>query len=169
MLAVAYAQRDTDYSNILWETLIQYCLEGGESKTVEYEEGKIDGTLFGSLLEVAALCGADLALLVTSIPQGMNIEGLRPRLVAAVADYRMKLKMHEASTETCREDRLRLLQEVEHRSRRGMRQIKPSNILGISDSQGSIKSSAIDSSDQIKRRPIERPSRYRLSIRLPMR
>jgi len=169
MLAVAYAQRNTEYSNILWETLIKYCLEGEESKMTEYEEGKIDGTLFGSLLEVAALCGADLALLVTSIPQGMKIEGLRPRLVAAVGDYRMKLKIHEASLETCSEDRMSLLREVGHRSRRGMRQRQPTNSLVIPPSQNSTKSSNSDPSDQAKRRPIERPNRYRLSVRLPMR
>lgn len=172
MLAAAYAQRNNECAQILWETLIEYCLSGGEPcGDQEMEPSKVDGTLFGSLLEAAALCGADLALLVTSIPEGMNIEGLRPRLVAAVADYRMKLTMHEAAAEICVSDRISLLRELGHRSRRGLRQSNSPVSAGKSYSE-QIVDSQLMLGDQPKkplRRPVERPSRYRLSVRLPMR
>jgi hypothetical protein len=174
MLAAAYAQRSGEHATVLWETLIQYCLAG---EPEEIEESKVDGTLFGSLLEAAALCGADLALLVTSIPQGLNIEGLRPRLVAAVADYRMKLTMHEAAADICMKDRISLLRELGHRSRRGVRQCNTSATLDYTAAE-TTKPADLSSvgNDQTKeslketlRRPTERPSRYRLSVRLPMR
>lgn len=172
MLAAAYAQRNNEHAQALWETLIEYCLAGGEPYgDEEMESSKVDGTLFGSLLEAAALCGADLALLVTSIPEGMNIEGLRPRLVAAVADYRMKLTMHEAAADICVSDRISLLRELGHRSRRGLRQCNSPVNTGNSNSEQIVHPQFM-SGDQTKkplRRPVERPSRYRLSVRLPMR
>ncbi|CAB9522683.1 associated protein 41 homolog [Seminavis robusta] len=109
VLAVSFSQRTTKYSSRLWKALIDYCLT---------HEG---GRLFGSLLEAAALSGADLAKLVKRIPTGMAIEGLRPRLVAAVADYRLKLKLHEAASEGATQEMISILQELSHRSRRGTR------------------------------------------------
>jgi len=122
------------------------------------------------LLEAAALVGADLAVLVTRIPQRMNIEGLRPRLVAAVADYRMKLSMHESAADTCRSDRVSLLRELGHRSRRGMRQSGASfspSILFPSLVTREIGLTATGKKDM--RHPVQRPSRYRLAVRLPIR
>ena len=109
VLAVSYAQRTISHSNVLWNTLIDYCLT--------HESGR----LFGSLLEAAALSGADLANLVAKVPHGMAIEGLRPRLVAAVTDYRLKLKMHETASQGARQEMISILQELGHRSRRGTR------------------------------------------------
>lgn len=103
------------YSSVLWEVLLDYCLSNTERTNQK------DGALFGSLLEAAALSGADLANLVTQIPPGMAIEGLRPRLVAAVADYRLKLQMHQASSTIATTEKKDLLAEVAHRSRRGFR------------------------------------------------
>ena len=114
VLAVAYAQRQRQHSAVLWEKLISYCL------STDVAKGR-DGLLFGSLLEAAALSGADLARLVAKIPPGMVVEGLRPRLVAAVADYRLKLNIHEAAVTVATVDRNVLQREVTHRSRRGVR------------------------------------------------
>lgn len=170
MLAAAYAQRDNAHAAILWEMLIEHCMAGsGPSETIDGEDGKVDGTMFGSLLEAAALCGADVALLVSSIPEGMNIEGLRPRLVAAVADYRMKLTMHEAAADICRKDRIGLLRELGHRSRRGLRQNRIPSSLEYSISEACQVSQSGEQQNDGLRRPLERPSRYRLSVRLPMR
>jgi hypothetical protein len=171
-LAAAYAQRNKDYATSLWETLIEYCLKGGEpGELKQFEEQGADGALFGSLLEAAALNGADLALLVTSIPQGMNIEGLRPRLVAAVADYRMKLKLHEAATDICKDDRVSLLRELGHRSRRGIRHVMPSNSWMETQVGKEEKTNSIDSTmpRSVVRHPVERPSRHRLTVQLPLR
>lgn len=114
VLAVAYAQRQRQHSAVLWEKLISYCL------STDVAKGR-DGLLFGSLLEAAALSGADLARLVAKIPPGMVVEGLRPRLVAAVADYRLKLNIHEAAVTVATVDKNVLQREVTHRSRRGVR------------------------------------------------
>lgn len=116
ILAVSFAQRNNTYSSGLWEALIGHCLEREEDR-----EGNPDGSLFGALLEAAALSGSDLAHLVQKIPPRMSITGLRPRLVAAVADYRLKLKMHESASEGATQEMISLLRELSHRSRRGVR------------------------------------------------
>jgi len=122
VLAVSFAQRNESFSSILWDVIMQYCLSGNQRKEGRAEE-KVDGSLFGALLEAAALSGADLAQLVTNIPPGMAIEGLRPRLVAAVADYRLKLKMHESASKAASQEMINILRELTHRSRRGVRHI----------------------------------------------
>jgi hypothetical protein len=178
MLAAAFAQRNTEFASVLWEALIRYCLVGGKMADdfdLLGEDSQVDGTFFGSLLEAAALVGADLALLVTSIPPGMNIEGLRPRLVATVADYRMKLTMHEASAETGAKDRVALLRELGHRARRGARH--SSSIAAdlvpdsTEDSKVALQSTTIAGITRhtTVSRPAQRPNRYRLSVQLPMR
>jgi hypothetical protein len=131
MLAVSYAQRALRHSSMLWETLIDYCLsekkaESASIKTASPTPKKAsrsgaDGSLFGSLLEAAALSGADLAHLVKQIPPGMAIEGLRPRLVSAVADYRLKVQIRQTTSDIATQERIALLRELEHRSRRGTR------------------------------------------------
>jgi hypothetical protein len=110
MLSVLYAQRQMLHSSMLWDRLLSYCTSA-----------TTDGVLFGELLEAAAHSGADLSRLVGRIPQGMDVEGLRPRLVAAVADYRMKLEIYEAATEAGAEEEICLMREIAQRSRRGVR------------------------------------------------
>ena len=80
-----------------------------------------NANLFGSLLEAAAHCGADLSSLVARIPEVMAIEGLRPKLIAAVTDYRHKVKIHEYVAEILTEDKVFILRELSHLSRRGTR------------------------------------------------
>jgi len=129
--AVFYAQRNTDHSSQLWEILVDHCLHNqrpapttpSRRRRKDPTESVSDtsGTLFGSLLEAAAQSGADLARLVKEIPQGMPVEGLRPRLVGAVADYRWKLQMHQASAGILSTDKVALLRELNNRTRRGVR------------------------------------------------
>ena len=114
-LAVSYAERNTIHSELLWNDLISYCLKS-TSKNSEP-----DGLLFGSLLEVASRSGADLSNLVAKIPTGMRIEGIRPKLVSAISDYRLKLKIHESSFTIMEDDKIDLLRQLSHRSRRGLR------------------------------------------------
>ena len=174
MLAVSYAQRNSAYSSQLWAILIEHCLHNSQD-----DGDKKDGSLFGSLLECAALSGADLAHLVTQIPQGMNVEGLRPRLVAAVADYRWKLKMHEAASSIGTNERIVLLRELAHRSRRGTR-FSGEQMLAEQSTEltppSSPRASTTKSSDETvasnvntTNRPMERPNRYRLSFAVPIR
>lgn len=175
MLAVAYAQRVKDYSSVLWEILINHCL----SDTTKRLSGSVgaDGSLFGSLLEAAALSGADLAHLVAQIPPGMGIEGLRPRLVAAVADYRLKLLMHKSSAEIASEEKITLHRERTHRSRRGMR-CELSSHSKMQMLPSLAKEGAADELTQeedtpqarlASRRTKERTDRYSLAYSLPMR
>lgn len=173
MLAALYAQRTTKHSSMLWDILIKHCLESKEATEENAsEEVKGEGILFGSLLESAALCGADLAVLVTRIPEGMQIEGLRPRLVAAVGDYRLKLQMHEAAAEVGVAEKVDLLRQVGHRSRRGMRRHAGSGVVSEEEEfqkDCSVVDEVGKSKEPMKRRPRERPNRYRLGVQLPIR
>lgn len=170
MLAVSYAQRNTEYSSKLWTLLIDHCLNNAQD-----EGDKKDGSLFGSLLECAALSGADLAHLVTQIPQGMNVEGLRPRLVAAVADYRWKLKMHEAASSIGTNERVVLLRELAHRSRRGTRfssEQMADESAGLASGAAETDETKTDDEaleENVAYRPMERPNRYSLSFAVPIR
>ncbi len=117
-MAVAFAERDTKHSKDLWEMLVEHCTISDPSSDASEK-----GALFGSLLEAAAHCGADLASLVSSIPEGMSIEGLRPKLIAAIADYRHKVQIHKYTADALAEDKVSLLRELCHLSRRGERAI----------------------------------------------
>jgi len=147
-LAVAYAERKTSHSAMLWEMLVSYCLgtttttttttvqtktDGPSStsthvKKESYEESETNGVLFGSLLEVAARSGADLAHLIVCVPAEMRIKGIRPKLVAAISDYRLKLKIHEAVSDVFLSDKVSLLRDQCHRARRGLRVDLPSDM-----------------------------------------
>ncbi|KAL7454387.1 hypothetical protein ACHAWC_006029 [Mediolabrus comicus] len=116
LLAVAFAERDANHSKDLWQLLVAHC-----TATDPSSDASEKGALFGSLLEAAAHCGADLSSLVSSIPEGMSIEGLRPKLIAAIADYRHKVQIHEYTSEALVEDKVNLLRELTHLSRRGER------------------------------------------------
>jgi hypothetical protein len=170
MLAVSYAQRHRQFSSVLWDKLITYCLS--KSEKGPYTEG--GRTLFGSLLEAAALSGADLARLVAKIPPGMVVEGLRPRLVAAVADYRFKLDIHQAAASAASEERVALLREVAHRSRRGVRYSLPnqpkvarSNAFEESKNEPADEAQAFVLSKTL--RTVERRGHHRLAFSIPMR
>jgi hypothetical protein len=177
VLAVSYAQRQQRYSSLLWDKLISYCLTNDASKSkMEGTKAGRNGLLFGSLLEAAALSGADLARLVEKIPPGMVVEGLRPRLVAAVADYRFKLDIHEAAATASATDCNELLREVTHRSRRGVRY----NKLALPDPKSAavkIKRQNAEISEEPpllssvpkSMRTVERRNRYSLAHSLPMR
>jgi hypothetical protein len=117
MLAVSYAQRAKSHSKELWDLLLDHCLYRGEDE----KAAAVDGSRFGLLLEAAALSGADLANLVAQIPPGMQVEGLRPRLVAAILDYRLKVKLYETSSRVAKKEKDLLFCECAQRARRGMR------------------------------------------------
>jgi hypothetical protein len=174
MLAVSYAQRQRQYSSILWDKLISYCLSNNSKGFVGIGQDGQDGILFGALLEAAALSGADLARLVARIPPGMVVEGLRPRLVAAVADYRLKLDIHQAAAAAASEEQISLLREETHRSRRGTRYDLPQK----------PKKTAIPLTSESKReeeveqqmsvlpnslKTVERRDRHSLAYSIPMR
>ncbi len=118
-MAVAFAERNTAYSSILFDMLVEHCTT--PDPTSDSNQNSAMGALFGSLLEAAAHTGSDLASLVSRIPEGMSIEGLRPKLIAAITDYRYKVKMHEHVEKILLEDKVSILRELNHVSRRGER------------------------------------------------
>ena len=175
MLAVSFAQRSKENKAELWQKLISYCLATDKKK--EGEDSSNGSNLFGSLLEAAALSGADLAHLVTKIPPGMPIEGLRPRLVGAVSDYRWKLQMHKSANEVARREILDLFRENEHKTRRG-RRFEASDRIEIpgwrkhveerfksEENMTPPEKEALDPS----LRPKSRPQRFHLSYSMPTR
>lgn len=115
-LAVAFAERNTRHSKMLWDMLVSYCLG-----TSDNNNRSLDGSLFGELLIVSAQCGADLSSLVSQIPEGMQIDNLRHMLIGAVSDYKLKLKLHENASHVLTGDYVELLRELAHKSRKGLR------------------------------------------------
>ena len=176
VLAVSFAQRNETHTSLLWAAIMEHCL-ANSGQSGDSAEEKVDGSLFGALLEAAALSGSDLAHLVTKIPPGMAIEGLRPRLVAAVADYRLKLKMHEAASEAASQEMISILRELSHRSRRGARYQGLSVSLPITPIQNTAVRGAnpIDQNDSSQNvldrslRTTERRDRERLCLAPPLR
>jgi hypothetical protein len=145
-MAVAFAERSYKFSSLLWDRLIEHCTTPDQTPTAN--QNTAVGALFGSLLEAAAHNGSDLAVLVTKIPAGMMIQGLRPKLIAAVTDYRYKLKMHDHVNNMLTEDKLSILRELSYVSRRGERLsvdsldaadniFQPSDLLKSSRQKGS--------------------------------
>ncbi len=120
-LAVEYVERNTPLSPMLWEALVTYCLDAEVDEPTENVEREKNGQLFGCLLEVAARSGSDLAHLVSKIPTGMSIHGIRSKLVTAISDYRFKVKINESAAKILSNDKVGLLREQCHRSRRGIR------------------------------------------------
>jgi len=108
---------------MLWENLVSYCLNTNEDDGEGADNALLqsNGKIFGSLLEVAARSGADLAHLVSKIPTNLRIDGIRHRLVAAISDYQLKLEMHKDAFKILSDDKVSLLREQCHRSRRGTR------------------------------------------------
>jgi hypothetical protein len=169
MLAVSFAQRSRLYSSILWKSLIDYCLDS--VLTDSRQSG--DGSLFGSLLEAAALSGGDLANLISQIPPEMAIEGLRPRLVAAVTDYRLKVEIGATAAKISDNDRRSLLREAECRSRRGKRVEAGTKLLVVSNTAQETfphTSAAVEppiQSTTFQRKPLSSPKdHHRFSLSL---
>lgn len=115
MLAVSYVQRKDTSSN-MWDILIDHCLGSHDD-----DEGEVDGSLFGLLLEAAALSGTNVANIVERIPKKLAIEGLRPKLLTAISDYQLKLSMHSKCYEIACREKSDLIVQKGHRSRRGIR------------------------------------------------
>mmetsp|Transcript_13614 Transcript_13614/g.26044 ORF Transcript_13614/g.26044 Transcript_13614/m.26044 type:complete len:313 (+) Transcript_13614:1-939(+) len=119
-MAVAFAERNTKYSGILWDMLVEHCTTPDPASGAADQNSSL-GALFGSLLEAAAHTGSDLGSLVSRIPEGMSIEGLRPKLISAITDYRYKVKIHEQVDNMLMEDKISVSRELSHVSRRGSR------------------------------------------------
>jgi vacuolar protein sorting-associated protein 41 len=173
MLAVSFAQRTKAHSSKLWEKLIEHCLLNSTLK--KSGDGSFSGILFGSLLEAAALSGADLSHLVAQIPNGMQVEGLRPRLIAAVTDYRLKVQLHSKSNEIASVEKSLLSVESSQRNRKGMRSeqlsntvMKSADVLAvtINGNTGDVnEDEAIEASTL---RPRNRLNRYFHPIQIPI-
>jgi hypothetical protein len=163
MLAVSYAQR-AKHSDALWMTLVDHCL-------ASFSEQSSTGSLYGSLLEAAALSGADLAHLVAKIPTEMAVEGLRPRLVAAVADSRLNLQLRETASKIANTEKVDLLREVGYRSRRGVRvQVQhPPDVKILKKADDTMAISVNETTSLIGRRTIVREDRPKPALALPVR
>jgi hypothetical protein len=177
MLAVSFAQRTKAHSAKLWEKLIAHCLL--KSSIEKTSDGSFSGILFGALLEAAALSGADLSHLVAQIPNGMQVEGLRPRLIAAVADYRLKLQLYSKSNEIAIIEKRALFMESSRRCRRGMRYENSLDIASDPSDERSIPGSAAVYLNETEiehpfmlssqLRPRSRPYRHTHSLNVPIR
>lgn len=119
-LAVSYAERNIVYRIALFDMLVEHCTTPDPTSDAANQNSTM-GSSFGSLLEAAAHAGSDLASLVSRIPEGMSIEGLRPKLIAAITDYRYKVKIHEYADKMIVDDKVKLMREINHVSRRGER------------------------------------------------
>jgi len=138
-LAVSFAERSKKHTGILWDILVNYCTSPPAPDDAEQQINS--GSLFGSLLEAAAHCGADLSSLVSKIPPGMAIEGLREKLISSVIDYRHKVKIHEQASKIQADDKVGVLRELSHLSRRGSRiSVSPSRKLSNISTKLSTKS-----------------------------
>lgn len=159
-MAVSYAERNTKYSSMLWDILVEHCTTVLDD---DANQRSAQGALFGSLLEAAAHTGSDLASLVSRIPQGMSIEGLRPKLIAAISDYRYKVKIHEQVDNILMEDKVSILRELSHLSRRGER-------MNSDGKRKDTKGLALNSNDLLKSQRMKAPShRETPSFSLPIR
>jgi vacuolar protein sorting-associated protein 41 len=177
MLAVSFAQRTKSHSTKLWEKLIAHCLL--KSSVEKTSDGSFSGMLFGSLLEAAALSGADLSHLVAQIPKGMQVEGLRPRLIAAVADYRLKVQLHSKSCDIAIDEKSALFIESTLRCRRGMRYENSTDMAGSVSYENNVRGSAAGPTDEgvlespsilsTQLRPRSRLDRYSHSLQIPIR
>lgn len=173
MLAVAFAQRAKSHSAKLWEILIGHCLSTNAVESTSTAMPRVNGNLFGSLLEAAALSGADLAHLVAQIPLDMQVEGLRPRLVAAVTDYRLKVLLHSTLTEIAADEKALLFREVARRSRHGMRFDGAHDMMKTDATVEAFPT--VNSSEELRgllpptRRTRQRPVRYGNSFSIAIR
>eukprot|EP00984_Skeletonema_dohrnii_P031767 scaffold24723_cov139-Skeletonema_dohrnii-CCMP3373.AAC.1 len=98
----------------------------------------------------------------------MSIEGLRPKLIAAIADYRHKVRIHEYTADALAEDKVSLLRELCHLSRRGERGIdmKMKDGAHKKESQSSNKLSLLQRQRMKSGTATMRhPSSFSLSIR----
>jgi len=102
------AENSISYKAVLWKMVVDFALESNRAENL------------GELLESAALCGADLSKLVAEIPRGIEISGLKQKLLAAVTDYRNVLSIHIESEKVGKEDHLHLLRCKSHIIRRGV-------------------------------------------------
>ena len=107
-LAVQYVESVKDESGEMHHILNEILLE----------DCKVKGQ-YGELLEVTARFGGDVATLVREMPQGTIVEGLIPKLVSAIKNYHLQLKMCESSFQIFNEDKVDKMREFLHRSRRG--------------------------------------------------
>ena len=141
-MAVAFAERNTMYSSLLFDILVGHCTT--PDPTSDVVQNSTTGALFGNLLEAAAHTGSDLASLVSRIPEGMSIEGLRPKLIAAVKDYRYKVKLHENVDGLLVEDKVSILRELNNVSRRGERLFLDEITREATDTRTALSEKSID-------------------------
>jgi hypothetical protein len=114
--------------------LLSYCLDDKNDSSPSSSRGN----LFGTLLEVAARYGSDLAFLISQIPEGLQVEGIRPKLVSAIQDYRLKVKIHDAVNTISCADKVHLMRDLHHISRRAKRiEYKPEDIIKREDTDES--------------------------------
>jgi vacuolar protein sorting-associated protein 41 len=181
VLGVSFAQRTNSHAAKLWQTLVDHCLSSNTADNHDKSNRSNHnmGTMFGSLLEAAALCGADLAHLVSQIPPGMQVEGLRPRLVSAVADYRLKVELYASADRIGTNEKLYLCQEAVSRSMRGMRFDRSKGAIPLTANRADDclfapdqrRTVALDSASAWlqQKRTQSRPPRYRRTLSIAIR
>jgi len=122
--------------------------------------------------------GVDPAQLISKIPLGMRVPGLRDKLVKIISDYTMQLQLRESCNLVLKADCFELLKKLCYQQRRAMRVVADPSELhalrSLSSSKkhdhrrggtaGSSKSSTITESNAMRSQSGERLSNGRLSI-----
>ena len=86
-----------------------------------------------------------------------------PRLVAAVADYRLKVQLNETSSSIARDERLLLVRETSHRMRRGVGSVDESSAAEEKEAV------AVEEKSASTLKTKSRPRRYYHTVSVPIR
>ena len=88
-----------------------------------------------------------------------------PRLVAAVADYRLKVQLNETSSSIASDERLLLVRETSHRMRRGVR------VGSVDEPSAAEEKEAVAVEEKLAStlKTKSRPRRYYHSVSVPIR
>ena len=117
-LGIKYATNHSTQKEMLLTLVVTHCLQDGGKK-------------IGQLLESASEVGADLSRLVREIPTGVEIDGLKDKLLKAISDYRQFLNLNAETLAIAGSERLHLLQTCSHTVRRGTRVSAKANIAPV--------------------------------------
>jgi len=84
--------------------------------------------------------GVDPAQLISKIPMGMRVPGLRDKLVKIISDYTMQLQLRESCNLVLKADCFELLKKLCYQQRRAMRVVTDPQEISLRQSLQSVQS-----------------------------